>query len=668
MKVGWIGSVVVAVACLGGCKNDDAGAQSASDSASGTDGDTDDSDSGDIPTTCEQDSDCNDGNDCRIGSCGDDNVCTFAPVVSSACRPQIDVEYPPRAATIRDTQPTVTVTGRVTSGAGRIETLTINGQSVDVDNDGGFRHDVEAHVGGNSLILETTDLTGATRRRVQSFLWSRNFAKPDQFPAGISEQGLGIYLDQEALDDEDPSAPIDDLASLLNVALQGLDLASFFDPNEPVASSSGYDIYLTDLTVGSTGVRLLAIDGGAAIQASLRDIHGDLYFDCTNLTCELAGGDGTGGLTIDTLTVRGNLVFAVTPQHRRQVMLTNVEATIDDLDIYSDNWWTDFLISIIRPFIIDGIVSDLEDELENQIETSLGPLLAEALSDLSFSTSLDLPNLSDPETPITVDLVTDFAFTDFHDGESPPQPSPPQGGAIVLRGGAYAATPIHPYDNLGVPLRDNCGAGGMILSLKREGALEIGLTDDLLNQILYSAWDGGLLQFPFTGIEDNLIVSDVVVDVSGMLAPTASDCGVDGRFLTHVGDLRIDASLNLGNTPVDFVAFSTLVVTLDVTAGSDGIGIGFAGVESVNTELTVEQDEAIDVEPTLIDVLEEALVSTLVERLGGEALGGIGLPTIDLSAQLGLPPGSAEIAIEVLDVERIDGTTLITGRFGPPMQ
>jgi len=582
------------------------------------------------------------------------------------CRPSIEIDYPPRAATLQSEEDLVDVTGVVRSPLGEIESFTINGTAVDIGEDGSFSYPMAAYTGGNVIVAETRDATGATRRRVQSFLMSNAYLNPDVFPAGVTAEGLGIYLDQVSLDDDDPGQPIDDLASLLNIALSGFDIASFFDPNAPLTSSAGYDIYLTGLSYGSTSIDLVAIDGGFGLDAALVDIDGTLNFDCTGVGCLALGGDGTGGLTIDDLTVSGTLTIDVNDDHGLDVELIAMSADIGELALYSNNGWTNFLLGIVEPLIIGGVVSDLESGLESQISTLLGPLLGDTVSGLSLNTSIDLPNLADPEQTITIDLATDFNAADIHDGQSPPMPSPTQGGAFILRGGAYAQNALEPYENLGVPLRNRCGQGEGSLALPREAPVEIGLSDDLLNGILYAAWNGGLLQFPFGGIEDSALVSNVVVDVSGMLAPTASDCNPQGQLLTQIGDIRIDASLTLAGSPITFTAFTTLTVELEISAGPEGIGIGFSGVQSVQTELNVNEDDAIVAEETLVQVLESALVDTLIDQLGGSALGGIGLPDIDLSGQLGLPPGTAAVAIEVVGTERVDGTTVIRGQLAPP--
>lgn len=213
-----------------------------------------------------------------------------------------------------------------------------------------------------------------------------------------------------------------------------------------------------------------------------------------------------------------------------------------------------------------------------------------------------------------------------------------------------------------------CGGGAGELQLPRAAPLEIGLGDDLLNSLLWAGWRGGLLEFPLGG--DQLggggggkkggmpgLIEDLEIDVSGMLAPTASDCGEGGTLLATIGDIRIDGSLTLLGQPVTFTAYTTLVVRLDISAGPDGVSIDLAQVERVETELTAN-DAAIDVEPTLVASLESQLVDGLLGQLG--SLGSISLPQIDLSGTIGQPPGTAVLEIHVQGAVRAPGTTVIS--------
>jgi len=647
----------------------DSGSNSNTDSDSDTaNSDSDSAETGGGPMGCEVAEDCDDGDPCTVDICGDGGVCGTMEGDTVECRPMIDIEYPPRGATIQaeSSDEIVEVRGTVTSLKGDITDFQLNGEAVDVAEDGSFTVDVTPVVGGNTLIFETADSAEQTRRRVQSFLWGTQYVKPTEPVEGMAPAGIAIYFSQEGLDDGDHSEPYNDLASLLGLAFDGFDTSSFFDANTAIASSAGFDIFLTSLDVTDTSLGLQGIDGGIGLTAGLLDIEGDLVFDCDgSIGCVLAGGDGTGGLTIDAITITADVMLSVDAEsHELVVDIVNPDTTISGLDLYSNNLWTNFLLTIAQGAIIGGAVGDLEATLNEQLEGVLAPLLSEGLQNFNFSTSLDLPNIGNPKESITIDLITDFGDTDFHDGVAPPEPSPPQGGAIILRGGGFAeGEPAH--EGLGFPLRNGCEVGPASVNLTRTAIMEIGLHDDLINEILYGAWKGGLLEFPLPAdlIPESNLVQNLDVNVSGMLPPVGMDCST-GELLAHLGDIRIDASLELLGAPVSFTAFTTAVVRVEISAEDGQIGIAIGDLQSVETELNVNEDSAIATEETLIGVLEGALIDGLIGGLGGDSLGGIELPEIDLSDSLGLPPGSALIAIEIEEAVRQPGITVVQGSLG----
>ncbi|MBL4687913.1 MAG: hypothetical protein JKY37_25205 [Nannocystaceae bacterium] len=670
--------IVPAALLVGACADDSAGAGGAdgTDTDVGTVGDGDNGDDDGVDETaegggdssngpCSSAADCDDDNPCSVDAC-EANICAHEGIETLDCRPRVDVDFPQRGATIEgEAGAPVIVEGSVFTGYGDIDVFTLNGQDVAVEDDGSFSVDFEPTVGGNILLLETTDSNGFSRRRVQSFLWSTNFRQPTEPTSGISPQGLLINLDQEVIDDGQHDLPADDLATLLQLAFDNFDIGQFLGNGEPVVNQAGYDVYLEGLTFDEMAIEMSGIDGGIRLVASVEGIEGDLFYDCTNVLCLAAGGDSTGGLTIVTVGVQADMMLNVGPDHELDIVLVNVQTLIDpdDVDVYSDNAWTNILLSVVEFFVIDDLAAQIADELNAQVYGTLSPLLADGLAGLNFSTTLDFPSLAGDE-PIVVDLITDWSVTDFHDGTAPPNPSPPQGGVVHLRGGGYTANKVTPYSNLGIPDRAGCGTGEP-LDLPREGAIEIGLTDDLLNQILFAAWRGGLLQFPLPMEKGGGggLYEDLEVEISGMLSPTANDCGPEGRLLAHIGDLQIDASLTLQGNAINFRAFTSMVVEVDISVVDGEISIAIPAVESMLTELTVEQDGAINTEPLLIGAVESQLQEQLIDALGSGGFGGIAIPDIDLSAQLGLPPGTAQVTIEVTDVGHAAGVTVITGHL-----
>src|SRR5690606_34268522 len=156
-------------------------------------------------------------------------------------------------------------------------------------------------------------------------------------------------------------------------ALDGLDPSSLIDPSTPITHSNGYDVYLTDLRLGSTGVELHVLDGGLYLSAVLRDVLGNLDLDCTSIGCFFSGGDSSGGIRIEEIGIGAMLTFTVTDDGRLEVSVGNVQIDRDpnDVEIWSDNGWTDFLITIIEPFIIDSVASSIAGALRPRVETML---------------------------------------------------------------------------------------------------------------------------------------------------------------------------------------------------------------------------------------------------------------------------------------------------------
>ncbi|MEZ4383010.1 MAG: hypothetical protein R3A79_16910, partial [Nannocystaceae bacterium] len=247
---------------------------------------------------------------------------------------------------------------------------------------------------------------------------------------------------------------------------------------------------------------------------------------------------------------------------------------------------------------------------------------------------------------------------------APPDPSPPQSGRIVQRGAGYYTQDVTPYQNDGVPSRVGCGSTEESLTLPLKGEVELGLSDDMINQVLYGAWRGGLLEFV---VPPELAGSEAVISnsfvASGMLAPTASDCQSGGELLAHIGDLRFDADLVVLDKPMTFTAYMTMLVRLEITAEGQSVGIGIPEIVDIKTELTANEDNMIDAEEFIAQQLEEGISGQILDALGGDGLGGIMLPEIDLSANLGLPPGTATLTMTAEGANHESGTTVITAHF-----
>lgn len=117
---------------------------------------------------------------------------------------------------------------------------------------------------------------------------------------------------------------------------------------------------------------------------------------------------------------------------------------------------------------------------------------------------------------------------------------------------------------------------------------------------------------------------------------------------------------------MSFTAYTSMIVRLEIAIVDNSISVGIPEVLEIRTELGANEDNMIDAESFVIAQLEDGLSNKITEALGGGGLGGINLPVVDLSAQLGLPPGTATLAITAESVIREPGTTVIEAHFQDP--
>ncbi len=475
--------------------------------------------------TCEgQEIECDDNNACTRNGCNSFTGCDYDLIVSSTCRPQFTDIYPARAATIQGIRRAITVRGTVQSGAGDITSLLLNGVELAVAEDGSFSHQMTPLVGGNILVFEATDSWGTTRKRVQSFLWSRQYRTPTEPKIGMVTEGLGIFLSEDVLDDGERESPPNDFAGIFELVMASIDMMDAI--SNPVVSTWAYDVHIQSISYEDPSVYLDPNDGHLTLtivmdkrinpESNVR-FRAGLYVDTL--------WDEYGSFTATRVTITANVVLSVDSNH-------NIVATVADDDISVVVTGGDFsfdgvIVDAIASLFNNSLVSTIETQFESAIKNQIEPILEDALGGLAFDQVIPFPKLSDPDSSIDVRLVTDFEEVDVAEA----------GITFIERAGAYADD-VNSYDNRGAMGRSGCALGSQTLPMHDDAVLELALPDDLLNQLLYSAWQGGMLEFDIPpemlgDIDLPAGVSDLTLVASGMLQPTAADCNPDGELRLH---------------------------------------------------------------------------------------------------------------------------------------
>jgi hypothetical protein len=592
--------------------------------------------------------DCDDKNTCTSDSCDKIDGCKHVLQVSNACRPVIIVDYPPRAATLKEPDGQVPVKGTVKSGAGPITAFQLNGKDVAVTPNGEFTTSVPAKVGGNTLVFTAKDSFGSAKKRVQSFLWSTTWFKPvlEQAKSGMVDPGIGYWLSQGVIDDGKHDLPPNDLATIFELYLKSLDLAKLIG----AASTSftigfaTYTVTLSNAKVGQPNVTLKSQPGGMKMTATFLTVSADVHAKGPLV-------DTKGKMAFDSIVITADVVPSVQADHKLAVALQNVDVQLNGMKVQ---------LSGIIGALVNGfpglIKPQIEKAFEDQVAKSLGPGLASALNALAFNSKFQVGKLDGSGGKIDVFLETDFSGVQF---DTP-------GGVFLLRARATAKKAV-PYDNLGVPGRIGCGNGKQTLVVLKQSPLELSIADDEFNELLHATWTGGLYEFPVPASMLGNVdlkqygVSDLTMKVSAMLAPTLDDCNAKQAATAHVGDLRVDAKLKLFGQPMDVTLYASFLAGVEITAKDGAIGIALKEVQQSDLQVDVQQDNMVASEGVLEKLVAENLIAGLVKSLGGSALGSFPLPAIDLSAAMpGLPPGTG-IQIVPQKVTRQGGNSIVGG-------
>ncbi len=470
--------------------------------------------------------------------------------------PVIVVTTPERGATLNG-DPVVPVSGTVIDGVSKDVTLKINDKTVPVATDGTFNHVVNAQHGMNMLVFQAFDEFGNDSKKVQSFYYSTGWLDYEETEIAdvLMEQALLIFLGQNFMDDGDHDpAKLDDLATLVEVLVGGLDLQQLFGGGPlvdvPINDIVNYDlgaagfnfnlngdlllkVFIEEVSFATPGVSILIRDGGI-----------DLLFSF------IGGGEDPGvflqlylqlefDLTVTT-TFGGSELFSagINPSLFTQITFWVDEIIVGaSLDVNKEVG-QDMTFDIADLNVeLNGIhlepISDLSIELGmvqfngtdiyalpsiqlGQLISGINDLLAQYVIDpvLNFLIPLVLdliePLVESQVGPMLADLINQFVL------EIPiPIPALPGqtqpinitlktglskvkfttlGAELGLQAGFWAAKGID-RTILGSILRQNCLNGGPVVPPQFDSAekFQLAASLDMVNALLFSIyWPGGL--------------------------------------------------------------------------------------------------------------------------------------------------------------------------------
>jgi hypothetical protein len=574
---------------------------------------------------------------CTVDYCDQVLGCQFAPLQDTFCRPAFQVDYPPRAASILGDGelPQVTVSGTVVSPLGAITSLLINGQATPVDPASGtFQLTLPVSVGTNTLVLEAKDEAGNSGADLRSFLWSTSYLQPDPTTeeAGLLLPGEVAWISAQAFDDQDHSAPANDLATLFEAVLGTWDIQPAFpDPLMSNLAFWGQGIYaarLTDFQYQQVTAVLNTTNSGLQLVAIFEQATGSLPLSktaCGAAFPEPCFGPNSilGDLSLDALEVRADLNVTVDSAHTVQVAVSGVTVSLVGLSLDLDTPFAD-LLNILMLGLPNTLQASVSAAFQQGIAPALADLLRQTLQSLAwnFTTRIDKPDgsldpLSGEPIGVQIQVVSDFQAATF---------TKDQGANLSFRSRALPQLFTSPRSQelepiLGVPARVGCNQPPSPPTAPALTPIEQVLVLDLVNEALFVAWAGGLLDFPvpealLVGLDQVMPwLTDLALEFQTLLPPLLSDCNPDGALRLQVGQVNILATGRIFGEPFSTTTRAALELDATWAQCSDGLVLQTGEIFIVQAVTEQSNDGTLTAEAMLNHLAQTALLPALTARL-----------------------------------------------------
>lgn len=570
------------------------------------------------------------------------NLSTSRTVLVDASAPTIDIITPTRAQMVVTSSPTVRLRAEIRDATGGLKAVKVNGAARNVTaGQTLYELDIQLSVkhGLNTVTIEATDVQDQTVKVVQGFLASPGYKAATQSFA----DGLIMHLSRLFIDDGNRTGRPDDLATIFQRVVGSFDVSDYVP--SPVVTYAGYDVYLRDISYDEPRVSLTPAKDklvlGLDVDNLQVDIDADGFIDVDGtVTATSVNVDMDLGLTI----VNGQ------PRVTAQAVLVDIQGM--EIDVH---WSINWLIGLFSNTIRDSIASSFSNTLKQEIP----PAIEEALAGFAVDQTFEVPAFIPGMSPLNVRLQAKPEFLVLNERELD----------LALGTQVTAATRV-PWATSGSMMRGGCfGVDSGLPSWNAAKRLSMGLSTDVLNQILHAVWQGGALEvaLPPEMLGDADLsqygITDLDVDLSARLPPILTDC--QGELYIQLGELNIDASLKMGGSPlvVSMVVYFETKADVSVdTTGKISLSLGEIAPEDIVLDITRVESDLFgpQQEDLLIQLLRDQLLTELLSGFAGEGLADFPLPELDLGS---LSPTLSGQVISLRDIAlgRSRGYVLLEG-------
>ena len=602
--------------------------------------------------------DCEDGNTCIDNWCFQGN-CMSEISEDPACELSITVETPARGA-ILESQDIVVVSGSVSSPAGLIDHVTVNGENVGVTADGGFTTTMVPETGLNIILVEGTNTVDQEERAAQSFLHGESFLPVGNLEAPtMLSDAMGLWLSPDAFDDNDLS-DVDDLSTLAFLVLDGMDLNTLlpnpiFEQGErPSFLGCDYDVSITDITLTVDEVEFAPVDGGVHIYFELEDLYAYIAAESDDGLIGDNCADAKGPVSASLISTDVTLMVSIV----NGAPVVTIDSNELLVSLYDFDWTIEeglaSLVDFLMPLVIGSIEDAIIDAISAQVQESILPLVNGILADFtSFERIFSLPAFQDGGNNAVMNLkvgLDDAVFTDA-------------GVQLSLKVGSSAEDELE-ISVPGTLANAHCEDVPQppLDKLPKIATAEAYLDVDLSNQLLHGLWASG---FTHMTITDDLLgdtteeydLYNPKITIEPLVPPVVHSCTELGDAELQLGDLYVVAEFDTNNGPLILELYASAIVGADLDIISVPDGPDALGVKSVTPGTIVLDLQSVVGSLAFSDEVIELLLAFLVsEVIAGDLLtsliGAFPLPEVGIGSYI---PGLSDDALLTFDPKSFEG-------------
>lgn len=602
----------------------------------------------------------------------------------------------PKRGDTREGNAKVTVKGTCLDELSATKSFLINKKPIKIGADGSFTFEIDSQLGMNAIVWEAADEWDNPSNGVQAYYYSTKWypqdpAKPEK---SAVKSGIGVWMSQSTLDAGPPhnhKTP-KDLASVAEIVIGSMDIKSLLGAggipiNQGLLGMTINDIKIIDFKLGDPAINdgypdvaITVIKGGLGLKSKLYKLDTTMRMNVTTFGIV---GYQEFVIKADWITLDTDLYISLDPVSGKPVSeakKTTLKIAKLDIKLGGNSLPPPLdslvkaggngLISFLDTFLNSTFTGLLEGIMQDQIQKMLGDVLGSALEALAINMDLPLKPFIGAGAEVKLKLATKLGLLDFV-----PKGAEPGGMLIGLDGSVTAPK------NVDHPVLGSLGNAGCLdpgakvkFNPTLKFALEMGLADDFINELLFSVWNGGLLNLAIGADALGSVdlsqygVADVNITTDFLLPPLVNAC-VDnnGDLKLQVGDLLLHAQLSFSGIPVDVYIYVTLQATAALSAvdnpktGMKELGFALKGIDYVELEVVKINAEAKGLKDLFVTMIKKVMIPKLVESLGS-GLGSFPLPAFDLSGfSPSIPKGTA-IALDIQQIENKQGYTYLRGK------